>query len=170
MNPKFCLRQMMYIILIRHSSRYLSSVVREISAKRWLVLIQVKFRSLWKSGVSRNDHRRTCRTGCFHRIGKSSLLPDILWQQELFFSPIILLQMLLFCFYGCTILKGSTYSPSTLKREIQMISGGTSVGSDIRDNLSLLHMIAFFDSQCGTMQIHRLYTVSMVDGDIISKA
>ena len=38
-----------------------------ISAKRWLVLIQVKFRSLWKSGVNRNDHRRTCRTGCFHR-------------------------------------------------------------------------------------------------------
>ena len=26
------------------------------------------------------------------------LLPDILWQQELFFSPIILLQMLLFFF------------------------------------------------------------------------
>ena len=45
------------------------------------------------------------------------LLPDILWQQELFFSPIILLQMLLFFFYGCTILKGSTYSPSTLKRK-----------------------------------------------------
>ena len=38
-----------------------------ISVKRWLVLIQVKFRSLWKSGVNRNDHRRTCRTGCFHR-------------------------------------------------------------------------------------------------------
>ncbi len=38
-----------------------------ISAKRWLVLIQVKFRSLWKSEVNRNDHRRTCRTGCFHR-------------------------------------------------------------------------------------------------------
>ena len=51
-----------------------------------------------------------------------------------------------------------------------MIAGGTSCGSNIRDNLSLLHMIAFFDSQCGTMQIHRLYTVSMVDGDIISKA
>ena len=57
-----------------------------------------------------------------------------------------------------------------LTAEIQMIAGGTSCGSDIRDNLSLLHMIAFFDSQCGTMQIHRLYTVSMVDGDIISKA
>lgn len=28
---------------------------------------QVNFRSLWKSGVNRNDHRRTCRTGCFHR-------------------------------------------------------------------------------------------------------
>ena len=34
MNPKFCLRLMMYIILIRHSSRYLLSVAREISEKR----------------------------------------------------------------------------------------------------------------------------------------
>ena len=38
-----------------------------ISGKRWWVSTRVKFRSLWKSGVNRNDHRRTCRTGCFHR-------------------------------------------------------------------------------------------------------
>lgn len=46
-----------------------------------------------------------------------------------------------------------------------MIAGGTSCGSDIRDNLSLLHMIAFFDSQCGIMQ--SLILAQMLKGGVI---